>query len=78
MHAKRNHEGVTLWENFCKKSACYKFINANNIFYDKLEATSISAVINDNFIRGDFHFNKAGNALVFEEIQKTLSDNLQK
>ncbi len=72
MYAPRSHKGVTLWKNFCEKVHCENFINANDIFYDGVESTSLEQVINENYIRGDFHFNKKGNALITSVLQEYI------
>ncbi len=66
------HKGMSIWQEFCAKNDCAYFIDANPAFFDALEKTDLLTVLNDNYIRGDFHFNKNGNALVYEAIEETL------
>ncbi len=71
-HKERKHKAMTIWQEFCAKNDCAYFIDANPAFFDALEKTDLLTVLNDNYIRGDFHFNRNGNALVYESIEKAL------
>ncbi len=75
MYAPRTHAGVTLWQEFCQQVQCANFINANDIFYDAIESSNLEQVINENYIRGDFHFNRTGNLHVYQAIQKALEED---
>jgi lysophospholipase L1-like esterase len=64
----RSHPGVQIWNDFCIKENCYNFIDANQFFFDEIQRSSKVEVIKKYYIRGDSHFNEAGNKAMFEII----------
>ncbi len=70
IYVPKNHRGVTLWKEFCERENCANFIDANPLFYKEMDETSLEDVLHNNYLLGDFHYNKNGNALVYKAIEQ--------
>jgi hypothetical protein len=58
-----------IWGDFCKNK-CRYFINTMPVFFNYLESNGEVKTYRDLYIYGDVHFNKVGNIMIFEEIEK--------
>jgi len=63
---------VKVWENFCK-TRCEYFFNAFPEFNEMVNRHGQQKVIDDYYIKGDVHFNKAGNKKIFDTIENTIN-----
>ena len=67
-----NNLHVKIWRNFCKDK-CASFIDANPVFFEYLRVNGNVKTYKDLYIYGDVHFNKVGNNIIFEEINKSVN-----
>tara|TARA_Y100000996_G_scaffold413629_1_gene402303 strand:- start:2623 stop:3753 length:1131 start_codon:yes stop_codon:yes gene_type:complete len=59
---------VKIWQDWSKKNST-NFINLFPLFVKKnISDSEKDKIINDNFIKGDFHFNEKGNIIIAEEL----------
>ncbi len=66
-----------IWGDFCKEK-CNYFINTMPTFFEYLQSNGYAKTYQDFYIYGDVHFNKNGNKIVFEDIQKSLFQNMDR
>ena len=66
-----------IWGDFCKEK-CNYFINTMPTFFEYLQSNGYVKTYQDFYIYGDVHFNKNGNKIVFEDIQKSLFQNMDR
>jgi len=71
LDGNKNHRGTQVWADFCEKR-CYKYIDANPVFFAEADRSSVNEMIVRNYIHNDVHFSKHGHQLLFSEIQETL------
>lgn len=67
-----NSQQVKIWQEWCKKSGCYKFINHFPDFF-ALKSDG-QPWPKDHFLPGDAHFNEKGNQLIADKIIDTFSE----
>jgi hypothetical protein len=71
----RDSRQIKIWRDFCVNN-CKRFINAFPAFFAYKDAHPNDWYA-DLYIRGDVHFAKTGNRLVFDEIAKALPQLVQ-
>lgn len=69
-HDIKYNKNVEIWENFCQNNSCYGFINANDYFFNEKEKLGSEKTIHKYYLIGDVHFNKYGNEVIFNEIER--------
>lgn len=60
---------VKMWKEFCEKK-CYNFINNFPEFFKHSQKFSYKSTINEFYIKGDVHFNEAGNKIIANNFMK--------
>ena len=58
---------VDLWRDFCVNK-CKNFINLFPRYYDEIKNSSVEDVYRAYFIKGDLHYNREGNRLIYEAL----------
>lgn len=74
LYDKKYSTQVKIWENFCLEK-CFKFYNIFNNFYDnkeKLSKKESLELIKKYYLKGDMHFNKLGNMLIYKELSNNI------
>ena len=74
LYDKKYSNQVKIWKKFCLEK-CFKFYNLFNNFYDdkeKLSKKESLELIKKYYLKGDMHFNKLGNRLIFKELIKNI------
>ena len=66
-HDSRNSRQVRIWREFCL-DRCRHFIDLFPLFFDEVEQSSLTAVLERYYIEGDVHFNAAGNRLIADRL----------
>jgi hypothetical protein len=74
IHGVKEHEGVTLWREFCKKK-CDLFVDANAPFFEIRKMINLSTLFDKYYqkssIQNDVHFNMFGNEIIVNEILRS-------
>jgi hypothetical protein len=63
---------VVLWREFCR-TRCEYFFNSFPVFFTLVAQHGAVNTIRDYYIAGDFHFNEAGNRVLEETYESTIS-----
>lgn len=71
-HPEKLNKQSFIWREFCQ-NRCKFFIDTFPIFNELVIKHGVSSVYNRYYLKGDVHFNKQGNKLIF----KILDDNLR-
>ena len=66
-----NNKQARIWRDFCKGKCSY-FINTMPVFFKYLQSNGEVKTFQDLYIYDDIHFNKNGNRIIFEEIEKNF------
>ena len=70
LYDKKDSYQVKTWKNFCEDK-CFKFYNFFDQFYEnkeKLTREESLRLINKYYLKGDMHFNKLGNLLIYKKL----------
>ena len=74
LYDKKDSHQVKIWKNFCEEK-CFKFYNFFDQFYgnkEKLTRKESLKLINKYYLKGDMHFNKLGNLLIYKKLIKNI------
>ena len=70
LYDKKDSYQVKIWKNFCEEK-CLKFYNFFDQFYEnkeKLTRKESLKLIKKYYLKGDMHFNKLGNLLIYKKL----------
>ena len=71
IHDNENSKYVEIWKNFCF-TKCKTFLNSFPIFFDELNYIDNQKIIDKYYFKYDVHFNKKGNKLLANFINKNF------
>ena len=72
-NSPKNHY-VEIWEEFCENK-CFAFVNTFPAFFRLKEQLGLEKIRKKYYLVGDFHFNKTGNELILEVLNKEFKTN---
>ena len=70
-----NNKQAQVWREFCN-NRCEMYIDTFPVFDQLVKEFGVMKVYSDYFINGDIHFNKRGNEIIFEVLDKKYKDYL--
>lgn len=71
IYDKKDSKHVKMWNDFCKKK-CDNFINNFPEFFEHSKKYGYQSTIDKFYIKGDVHFNEAGNLLIANKFIKNF------